>query len=191
MSALNNRLSAKAATSADGRVELRSPGVGEWVNRPLVGHLIAPGSVIGHLVVLGFRYSLFAPEGALGRVVSVGAESAVDFEAPLLVLDPEGLAEAQQQDVTKSDTSSGLALRAASSGRYYSRPAPDKPAFVSVGDIINAGHVIGLLEVMKTFNRIQYGGDELPSPARVIAIGPDDGADVEAGDVLIRVEAAS
>ena len=36
-------------------------------------------------------------------------------------------------------------------GTFYRRPAPDKPVFKDVGDVVAAGDVIGLIEVMKSF----------------------------------------
>jgi 3-methylcrotonyl-CoA carboxylase beta subunit len=84
----------------------------------------------------------------------------------------------------------GPALRAPSSGRYWARPAPDKPPFVSVGDTVTAGQTICLLEVMKTFHRVTYGGPDLPERGRVVAIRPADGDDLTADDVIIEVAPA-
>jgi acetyl-CoA carboxylase biotin carboxyl carrier protein len=36
-------------------------------------------------------------------------------------------------------------------GVFYRRPAPDKEEFVKVGDEVQEGDVIGLIEVMKNF----------------------------------------
>ena len=86
------------------------------------------------------------------------------------------------------DAADGLVFAAPSSGRFYLRPGPDKPPFVRAGDTLTRGQAIGLLEVMKTFNRVQYGGAGLPSPARVRAVLVEDGDDVAAGDPLLQLE---
>ncbi len=39
-------------------------------------------------------------------------------------------------------------------GTFYSKPAPDQPQFKSVGDKVAVGDVIGLIEVMKSFNEV-------------------------------------
>ena len=53
---------------------------------------------------------------------------------------------------------------------------------------INArGQVVGLVEVMKTFNQIQYGGAGLPEEAEVLEIRADEGAEIRAGQVLVVV----
>ncbi|HEU5060345.1 MAG TPA: carboxyl transferase domain-containing protein [Kofleriaceae bacterium] len=84
----------------------------------------------------------------------------------------------------------GLAVRAPSSGRYWARPAPDKPPFVRVGDLVTAGQTVCLLEVMKTFHRVSYGGPDLPERARITAIHPQDGDDLTADQVIVELAPA-
>jgi acetyl-CoA carboxylase biotin carboxyl carrier protein len=89
------------------------------------------------------------------------------------------------------EDASGPVLRAQGSGRYYHRPAPDEPPFVSPGDSIEEGAVVGLIEVMKTFTHVTYratGG--LPTRARVLRTLVEDGADVVAGTPLLGLEEA-
>jgi acetyl-CoA carboxylase biotin carboxyl carrier protein len=81
-----------------------------------------------------------------------------------------------------------LTFRSPSSGRFYARPAPDRDPFVKPGDIVKRGAAVAMLEVMKTFNRIQLAGDDLPDALRVVRVLPADGDDVEAGDVLLELE---
>ena len=40
-------------------------------------------------------------------------------------------------------------------GTFYRRPSPDKPAFKNEGDKVAVGDVIGLIEVMKSFNEVK------------------------------------
>jgi acetyl-CoA carboxylase biotin carboxyl carrier protein len=40
-------------------------------------------------------------------------------------------------------------------GTFYRRPAPDQPAYKSEGDPVAVGDVIGLVEVMKSFNEVK------------------------------------
>ena len=40
-------------------------------------------------------------------------------------------------------------------GTFYRKPAPDKPNFKNEGDTIAIGDVIGLIEVMKSFNEVK------------------------------------
>jgi len=40
-------------------------------------------------------------------------------------------------------------------GTFYRRSAPDKPAYKEEGETVAKGEVIGLIEVMKTFNEVK------------------------------------
>ena len=40
-------------------------------------------------------------------------------------------------------------------GTFYRRPSPDKPPFKNEGDKVAVGDVIGLIEVMKSFNEVK------------------------------------
>jgi acetyl-CoA carboxylase biotin carboxyl carrier protein len=44
-------------------------------------------------------------------------------------------------------------------GTFYRRPSPDEDEFVSEGDRIASGDVVGLVEVMKSFNEIKSDQD--------------------------------
>ncbi len=40
-------------------------------------------------------------------------------------------------------------------GTFYRKPAPDKPDYKNDGDTVAAGDVVGLIEVMKSFNEVK------------------------------------
>ena len=49
----------------------------------------------------------------------------------------------------------GHVVRAPMVGTFYASPAPDKPAFVAVGQTVKAGDTLGIIEAMKMFNPIE------------------------------------
>jgi acetyl-CoA carboxylase biotin carboxyl carrier protein len=55
----------------------------------------------------------------------------------------------------QSDLPDGDVVRSPMVGTFYASPAPDKPAFVSVGQSIKAGDTLGIIEAMKMFNPIE------------------------------------
>ncbi len=69
-------------------------------------------------------------------------------------------------------------------GTFYRRPAPEAPAFIEVGQTIAAGAVVGLVEVMKTFNEVQA-----ETGGTVVEILVENEDAVEAGQALVVVEA--
>ena len=68
----------------------------------------------------------------------------------------------------------GHVVRAPMVGTYYASPAPDKPAFVSVGQAVKAGETLGIIEAMKMFNPI-----EADVSGTVVAIKCESGQPVE------------
>jgi len=67
-------------------------------------------------------------------------------------------------------------------GTFYRRPSPDQPVYKEVGDSVAVGDVIGLIEVMKSFNEV--AADQ----AGVITAFPaDDEEPVMAGQPLAEL----
>ncbi len=190
MTRLHERTLEVAMSRAGDRVTLKAPSTGLFLPRVLRGDLVAKAHPIGELDVLGRRTTLLAPE-AYGIVDGDPTPRAVGYGDTLLVLDTS-MQIAGASAVTPTDAASaattGLVFRAPTSGRFYSRSAPGKPAFVSVGDELGPNATVCLLEVMKTFHRVTYGGPGLPERAKVREILVADGADVTAGDPLLALE---
>ncbi len=173
--------------------QLLSPGVGLVRGLPLAGTLMVEGSIVGELDVLGVLHVLVAPAGTRGSVEPTPlrlGERAVGHGDALVTLLPASLAEAGAgpADTTSSRDLGKLVFRSPLSGRYYARPGPDRPDFVRPGDEITTGQSVALLEVMKTFNRLTYGGPGLPERARVVAVLIRDEADVEIGAPILELE---
>jgi acetyl-CoA carboxylase biotin carboxyl carrier protein len=180
-------------------LELRAPMPGIFVPSIAQGDLVTAGGVIGELVVLGRALLLVVPRsagaGALGIAVQLPSTAShpVGYGDVLVAVDPSralassGPGARSEPTATAPATVAGLVFRAPTSGRFYGRSAPDKPPFVTEGTQLAPGATICLLEVMKTFHRVTYGGPELPETARVTRVLVADGADVNAGDPLLAL----
>ncbi|MDI6704361.1 MAG: acetyl-CoA carboxylase [bacterium] len=68
-------------------------------------------------------------------------------------------------------------------GTFYRAPSPDSPPYVEIGDIINVGQTVGLLEAMKLFNEIK---SEIAG--RIVKILVEDTQLVKTGQVLFLVD---
>ncbi|MBK8699496.1 MAG: acetyl-CoA carboxylase biotin carboxyl carrier protein [Saprospiraceae bacterium] len=68
-------------------------------------------------------------------------------------------------------------------GTFYRSSAPDKPAFVSVGDSIQKGSVVCIIEAMKLFNEI-----ESEFSGKIVKVMVEDASPVEYDQVLFLVE---
>jgi acetyl-CoA carboxylase biotin carboxyl carrier protein len=68
-------------------------------------------------------------------------------------------------------------------GTFYRAPAPGEPPFVEVGNRINAGQPVCVLEAMKLMNEL-----EAEVSGEVMEILVDNGTPVEFGQVLMRIK---
>ena len=68
-------------------------------------------------------------------------------------------------------------------GTFYSKPSPDKDAFVKVGDNIKKGQVVCIVEAMKLMNEIESEFD-----GEIVEVCVNDGDIVEYGMPLFKIK---
>ena len=68
-------------------------------------------------------------------------------------------------------------------GTFYASPSPEKPAFVKVGDTVNAGDVVCIIESMKLMNEIVAETD-----GQIVEICAQNGQVVDFGCPLFRIK---
>ena len=68
-------------------------------------------------------------------------------------------------------------------GTFYRKPSPDKEPFIKVGDIVNKGDVLCIIEAMKMMNEIKSDFD-----GKISSIEVEDGQPVEFGQTIIVIE---
>ncbi|MES3707292.1 biotin/lipoyl-binding protein [Pseudomonas putida] len=92
------------------------------------------------------------------------------------------LTEAQPPMATPTRQSSWT-IDAGLTGIFYRAPSPDEPTFVDVGNVIEEGQQVGIIEAMKMLNVL-----ESERSGRVVRILVEDGASVEAGTPLFELQ---
>ena len=85
------------------------------------------------------------------------------------------------QDITS--TSSRSSIKSPIVGTFYRKPAPDKPPYVELGDHVNTGDVVCIVEAMKMMNEIKSEFTGI-----VTAISVEDGEPVEFDQSLIIID---
>jgi acetyl-CoA carboxylase biotin carboxyl carrier protein len=68
-------------------------------------------------------------------------------------------------------------------GTFYAAPAPGEPDFVSLGDRVQKGQTLCIIEAMKLMNEL-----EAETSGRIVEILVQNGQPVEFGQVLMRIE---
>lgn len=81
------------------------------------------------------------------------------------------------------DDAGGYTVRSPIVGTFYRRPSPEEEPYVDVGDRVDAGDTVCIVEAMKVMNEVRT------ERAGIVAeILVEDSAAVEYGQALIRVD---
>jgi len=106
-----------------------------------------------------------------------GYEKAVEF-SPHPPAVAHHTSEAKPQE--KANT---IEIKSPMVGTFYRSPSPEAPAYVNVGDNIEVGHVLCIIEAMKLMNEIKS-----EVKGKIIDIHVENAEPVEFGHLLFVVE---
>ena len=123
-----------------------------------------------------------SPEGAqVAHAPSANPGGQVHAQPIEIVMGP--LVESEDEAVEIPHAKNLVQITSPMIGVFYRRPSPDSPYFIEVGDEIEVGQTIGLIEAMKVFS-------EVPSEiaGRVVALPTETAKLVQQGDVLVVVD---
>lgn len=96
--------------------------------------------------------------------------------APAAVVPPTAAA-------TEADGGNYVAIKSPMVGTFYRSPSPDKGPFVKVGDRVEVGAVVCVVEAMKLFNEI-----ESEVSGRVVKVMVEDAHPIEYDQVLFLID---
>jgi len=118
-----------------------------------------------------------------GFSISVNAESAVTdlpVAVPHIMPAPVHPVPEEPQVAARPQ---GFELVSPLVGTFYRTPSPDAPAFVEVGDVVEAGQTVCIVEAMKVFNEIvsDHAGT-------ILAIHAQNGQLVHAEETLMVID---
>ena len=68
-------------------------------------------------------------------------------------------------------------------GIFYSQPNPSEPVFKTAGDAVAAGDVIGLIEIMKSFNEVKS-----EVPGKLVRYLVANGEEIMPGQPIAEIE---
>jgi acetyl-CoA carboxylase biotin carboxyl carrier protein len=106
---------------------------------------------------------------------------------PIVSQIPVQTAPITQQEPPKNEEKTGeddkfITIKSPIIGTFYRKAAPDKPAFVEVGDTIKEGGILCVIEAMKLFNEI-----ESEVSGTIVKILIDDATPVEFDQPLFLI----
>ena len=103
-------------------------------------------------------------------------------QQPVAMVTPSQV-ESTTRAANKGTEASGNLISSPMVGTYYSAPSPSAKPFVTVGQHVNKGDTIGIIEAMKIMNQI-----EADHSGTVVEILVKDGEAVEFGQALIVIQ---
>jgi len=91
-------------------------------------------------------------------------------------------ASAVSQEEISQDEVKGNIVTSPIVGTFYRKPSPDKDPFIKIGDLVEEGDILCIIEAMKMMNEIksEYSG-------KVVSINVEDGQPVEYGQHIITI----
>jgi len=92
---------------------------------------------------------------------------------------------APQPDIKTEEEEKNVLVRAPIVGTFYKSPSPDADAYAEVGAMVKKGQILCIVEAMKLMNEIESDVE-----GKILEICVEDGAAVEYGEPLFRIEPA-
>ena len=141
-----------------------------------------------------FRVTIKQKEDKIQQIVSAPLQAAPVMPniqhvpaniGPAPSIQPASAPGAASEKAGGAPPSNVITVKSPMIGTFYRKAGPDKPNFVEVGDEINPGKVVCIIEAMKLFNEI-----ESEVKGRVVKILVEDASPVEYDQPLFLVEPA-
>ena len=118
------------------------------------------------------------------RVVKTLTTAAVQYASPAMAPAAAAAAAAPQAPVaTAAPASRGETVKSPMVGTVYLQPNPGSPAFVQIGDMVEAGQTLFIIEAMKTMNPVPA-----PRAGKLVEVLVEDSQPVEFGEPLAIIE---
>ncbi len=136
----------------------------------------------------GFKLTIKQKEEPVQQIITAplpaqpvaAAAPAAAAHAPAAAAAPEKPARPAEPPVSNTIT-----IKSPMIGTFYRSPSPDKSSFVNIGDEVEPGTVVCIIEAMKLFNEI-----ESEVKGKIIKVLAEDASPVEYDQPLFLVEPA-
>ena len=155
-------------------------------NQELIKFVAKSGATEVDLEFDGIKISIKSPakkkRGEVEEVTIIQQTAPVQTVATPLAA-PLAASLSVPETLLAEEKSNYITVKASMIGTFYRSSSPDKPPFVSVGDIIKEGDAICIIEAMKLFNEI-----ESEVSGTIIKVLVDDSSPIEFDQPLFLVD---
>ena len=137
------------------------------------------------ITILTDKHGKSRQEESATTTVPAPVSAAVVPDTPVVAAPPADVPvpKSAQEDSAAAPSDDYKEIRSPMVGTFYRSPSPDKPPYIKVGDSIEAGDVVCIVEAMKLFNEI-----ESEISGKIVKVLAEDASPVEYDQVLFLVE---
>ena len=136
----------------------------------------------------GFKLTIKQKEEPVQQLITTSVQAPAIASLPVQqTVAPQALpsAAAEKPKAAEPAADNTITIKSPMIGTFYRSSSPDKPSFVSVGDEIEPGKIVCIIEAMKLFNEI-----ESEIKGKVVKVLVEDASPVEYDQPLFLVEPA-
>jgi acetyl-CoA carboxylase biotin carboxyl carrier protein len=133
----------------------------------------------------GFRISIKGSQSEPVMYQAAPMVAAPVAAAPVAAAPASAPAATASSENNSADDSKYITIKSPMIGTFYRTPGPDKDAFVNVGDSIQKGDKVCIIEAMKTFNEI-----ESEISGKIVKVLVDNASPVDYDQPLFLVDPA-
>jgi acetyl-CoA carboxylase biotin carboxyl carrier protein len=137
----------------------------------------------------GFKLTIKQKEEPVQQLIAAPVQSlpVTNYAAALPQQAAQSTAPASEKPAKAAEAPAGntVTIKSPMIGTFYRSASPDKPSFVNVGDEVDLGKVVCIIEAMKLFNEI-----ESEVKGRIVKVLVEDASPVEYDQPLFLVEPA-
>ncbi|MFN4879328.1 MAG: acetyl-CoA carboxylase biotin carboxyl carrier protein [Flavobacteriia bacterium] len=133
----------------------------------------------------GFRISIKGSQSEPVMYQAAPMVAAPVAAAPVAAAPASAPAAPASSENNSADDSKYITIKSPMIGTFYRTPGPDKDAFVNVGDSIQKGDKVCIIEAMKTFNEI-----ESEISGKIVKVLVDNASPVDYDQPLFLVDPA-
>ena len=134
----------------------------------------------------GFKLTIKQKEEPVQQVIAAPIQAQpIAVAAPSVAQSAATAAAEKPAKAAEAPAGNTVTIKSPMIGTFYRSPTPDKPSFVNVGDDVEPGKVVCIIEAMKLFNEI-----ESEVKGRIVKVLVEDASPVEYDQPLFLVEPA-
>jgi acetyl-CoA carboxylase biotin carboxyl carrier protein len=137
----------------------------------------------------GFKLTIKQKEEPVQQIITapVSAQPVAAMAAPVAAAPAPAAAATPERSSRPAEppAANTVTIKSPMIGTFYRSASPDKPSFVNIGDDIEPGNVVCIIEAMKLFNEI-----ESEVKGRIVKVLAEDASPVEYDQPLFLVEPA-